>query len=166
MAKETERKFLVRDDTWLALTAGARHIVQAYVALDGPASLRVRITDDARAELAIKMSNGQITRDEFEYAIPLAEARELIAASRGRLIEKIRFLVPFRGYEWEVDEYRGVLSGLVVAEVELAGERDDPPIPAWIGREVTGDGAWSNAALATSGLPEPVMREFAGGTVG
>lgn len=162
MAKEIERKFLVENDTWRALAAGERHIVQAYLALDGPVSLRVRIVGDATANLTVKSGTAQLSRDEFEYSIPLTDARELIRASRGRVIDKTRFLVPFEGFEWEVDEYRGGLSGLVVAEVELADERDDPPIPPWVGREVTGDGGWSNAVLATKGRPEPVVREVAG----
>ena len=154
MALEIERKFLVENGGWRAAVETSSRIVQAYVALDGEVSLRVRIRDDAKARLTVKLGLSGQTRDEFEYAIALEDARRMVAASRNRLIEKTRHTVPYEGFVWEIDAYHGALEGLVIAEVELQSETDDPPLPAWIGREVTGDNAWSNARLAVKGLPE------------
>jgi len=154
MAKEIERKFIVDSNAWRAAAATSKSIVQAYVAIDGDTSVRVRISDGAEARLTLKSGSSGMTRDEFEYPIPLADARELVAASRGRLIAKTRHIVTLDGFDWEVDVFEGSLAGLVVAEVELASEDDEPTLPPWLGREVTGDPAWTNAMLATDGWPK------------
>ena len=155
MALEIERKFLVENGGWRAAVEESRHIVQAYVALDGDVSLRVRITDRERARLTVKYGQNSMTRDEFEYPIPLDDARKMVAMS-SRLVEKTRHIISFEGFVWEVDVYEGALAGLVIAEVEMQSETDDPAMPRWLGREVTGDKAWSNATLAVKGLPESV----------
>lgn len=154
MAKEIERKFIVDSDAWRAAAETSKAIVQAYVAIDGDTSVRVRISDGAEARLTLKAGAAGITRDEFEYPVPLEDAREMVAASRGRLIEKTRHIIPLGGFVWEVDVFEGALAGLVVAEVEMRSEEDDPVLPPWLGREVTGDPAWTNAMLATDGWPE------------
>jgi adenylate cyclase len=153
MATEIERKFLVSGDGWRSVTEGSRYIVQAYVALDGPVSLRVRIVDDARALLTVKIGVSQLSRDEFEYPIPMSDARTMIAAAGGRIVEKTRHAIGLGGFVWEVDVYAGALAGLVIAEVEMRSEDDDPVLPDWLGREVTGESDWSNAVLAVRGLP-------------
>ncbi|WP_425419870.1 CYTH domain-containing protein [Oricola indica] len=154
MAREIERKFLVGSDAWRSEVETSRHIVQAYVALDTNTSVRVRISDGRKARLTVKFGLSHMVREEFEYEIPVEDARQMVSASRGRLVEKTRYHVRHEGFVWEVDEYAGALAGLVIAEVEMQSEDDAPALPAWLGREVTGDGAWSNARLAVNGLPE------------
>ncbi|MFB2604830.1 CYTH domain-containing protein, partial [Rhizobium phaseoli] len=90
-----------------------------------------------------------ITRDEFEYDIPIADAEELLQNAIGVVIEKTRYRVPHQGFIWEVDVFAGEHRGLVFAEVEMTSETDDPALPSWLGREVTGDFRYSNQALAT-----------------
>lgn len=158
MAKEIERKFIVAGNGWQASVETSKTIVQAYVAVDGDTAVRVRISDGDKARLTLKTGGAGMTRDEFEYPVPLPDAHEMVAASRGRLIEKTRHIVNFGGFAWEVDVFEGALAGLVVAEVELASETDDPALPGWLGREVTGDPAWTNAMLAIHGLPEGLER--------
>tara|TARA_R110002020_G_scaffold34066_22_gene103677 strand:+ start:7196 stop:7672 length:477 start_codon:yes stop_codon:yes gene_type:complete len=153
MALEIERKFLVDNDAWRGVVETSKAIVQAYVAVDGGTSLRVRIYDDTSARLTVKVGVSEMTRHEYEYSIPLADARAMAETSRGRLIEKTRHLVHVEGFVWEVDVYEGRLAGLVTAEVEMGSESDDPALPPWLGREVTGDPAWTNAMLAISGRP-------------
>lgn len=155
MALEIERKFLVQNDAWRSAVETSSRIVQAYVALDHGVTVRVRIRDDSRARLTVKLGLSGMVRDEFEYPIPLADARRMVAAS-DRLVEKTRHTITFKGFVWEIDAYEGDLSGLVIAEVELRAETDEPALPAWVGRELTGDNAWSNATLATRGMPEEV----------
>lgn len=153
MALEIERKFLVENDAWRNTVESSKAIVQAYVAIDGDTSMRVRISDETQAELTVKVGVSDMTRHEFEYLIPVADAHAMAQASRGRLIEKTRHILTIDGYVWEIDVYAGRLSGLVTAEVEMRSESDNPALPSWLGREVTGDAAWSNAMLAMNGRP-------------
>jgi adenylate cyclase len=148
MAKEIERKFLVRSDVWRAHVSQASSFVQGYILSDTDRSLRVRIKDDVSATLTIKFGHVGLTRDEFEYNICLSDAREMIAKSLGHVIEKTRYHVEYGGYLWEVDVFEGIHAGLVVAEVELDDASEDPPLPPWIGKEVTGDKRYSNQWLA------------------
>lgn len=157
MAKEIERKFLVVDDSWRAVANSATPLRQAYVSANGDRSVRVRIANEEKARLTIKIGKAAMVRDEFEYDIPLADAEELITLCIGNVIEKVRYTVRFADHLWEIDVFEGAHRGLVIAEVELKSETEDPQLPAWIGREVTGDRRYSNQALASERLkPERV----------
>ena len=92
------------------------------------------------AIIAIKGPRSGISRDEFEYEIPLADAERMLSGiCRGDTLEKERFFVEASGAVWQVDVYGGVLAGTVIAEIELVRESDTPALPSWIGREVTSD---------------------------
>lgn len=149
MAKEIERKFLVRTDGWRAKTVSKAILKQAYVASMDDRSVRVRVLDGESARLTMKIGRSSMTRDEFEYDIPVADAEELMESAIGIVIEKTRYRVPHEGFVWEVDVFGGPHRGLIIAEVEMKSESDAPPLPAWLGREVTGDFRYSNQALAT-----------------
>ncbi|HEX5047452.1 MAG TPA: CYTH domain-containing protein [Gammaproteobacteria bacterium] len=136
MGREIERKFLVSGDAWRAEAAERAPMSQGYIARSDRNSVRVRLAGE-RAWLNIKSGGLVASRHEFEYAIPPADARELLDLAIGPLIVKTRHLVPFGGFEWEVDEFHGANQGLVVAEIELDDERQEFPRPAWIGAEVT-----------------------------
>jgi len=149
MAKEIERKFLVRSDGWRSAVETKSILKQGYIASMDDRSVRVRILDGNSARLTIKIGRSAITRDEFEYDIPVADAKELLQNAIGIVIEKTRHRVPYEGFVWEVDVFAGEHRGLVIAEVEMTAETDNPALPAWLGREVTGDFRYSNQALAT-----------------
>lgn len=149
MAKEIERKFLVRSDGWRSAVETKSVLRQGYIASMDDRSVRVRILDSRKARLTIKIGRSAIIRDEFEYDIPVAEAEELLQNAIGIVIEKTRYRVPHEGFVWEVDVFTGEHRGLVIAEVEMNAETDKPALPAWLGREVTGDFRYSNQALAT-----------------
>lgn len=149
MAKEIERKFLVRGDAWRSDVETKSVLKQGYIASMDDRSVRVRILDGKLARLTIKIGRSAITRDEFEYEIPVADAEELLQTAIGIIIEKTRHRVPHEGFVWEVDVFTGAYRGLVIAEVEMQAETDQPKLPSWIGREVTGDFRYSNQALAT-----------------
>lgn len=136
MPREIERKFLLKTDAWRALAHRNRAMSQGYIAGNERASVRVRIAGD-EAWLNIKCGGFVASRAEFDYSIPLADARELLAAGSRGLVEKTRYWVRHGDFEWEVDEFHGHNAGLVVAELEL--EREDAPFPRpdWIGDEVT-----------------------------
>lgn len=149
MAKEIERKFLVRGEAWRSAVASKSALKQGYVASMDDRSVRIRILDEKTARLTMKIGRGTLTRDEFEYEIPVSDADELLENAIGIVIEKTRYRVPYEGFVWEVDVFAGAHRGLIIAEVEMEAETDSPPLPAWLGREVTGDFRYSNQALAT-----------------
>ncbi|MDX8521085.1 CYTH domain-containing protein [Mesorhizobium dulcispinae] len=154
MGKEVERKFLVSDPAWRSLVEADIRIRQFYVAAQPGRTVRVRISDGSSAKLTLKFGDRARERDEFEYTIPLHEAEELKAFAVGRVIEKTRHHVRHRGYLYEVDVFGGVLSGLVVAELETLEDVPDEMLPDWLGREVTGESRFYNASLALGGIPE------------
>lgn len=152
MAKEIERKFLVATEGWRQHADKGIKLRQAYIVTMEDRSVRVRIHGNKWARLTIKIGKSSLVRNEYEYDLPMDDARELLTQAVGVVIEKRRFRVPHKGFTWEVDVYEGALEGLVVAEVEMKRETDLPSLPAWLGREITGDRRYSNQALATEGL--------------
>lgn len=148
MALEIERKFLVQGKQWQASADGGRRIRQAYLSNNAKNSVRIRIIDDTRAKLTIKSGYRGITRDEFEYEVPIKDARDLIHLRQSMIIDKVRYKVRFDNIVWEIDEFFGANAGLVIAEVELTGADQKIRIPTWVGREVTGDKRYNNSQLA------------------
>jgi CYTH domain-containing protein len=157
MAKEIERKYLVKNEGWRQAVSSSSEFLQAYIASGKDRSVRVRIMDGERAKLTIKVGRDLFARDEFEYDIPLADAEEMSGQALGVVLEKTRYKVPFEGHIWEVDVYGGTYAGLIVAEVEMEDEKVQPVVPEWIGKEVTGDRRYSNAVLATEDLSEELV---------
>lgn len=145
MAIEIERKFLVSGDGWRH--ALAVYYSQGYLSRAKERTVRVRIAGD-EAFLTIKGISSGASRAEFEYAIPLQDARELLGLCEQPLIEKYRRRIPFAGYVWEVDEFLGASEGLVVAEIELPSEDAPFTKPDWVGEEVTSDPRYFNSALS------------------
>jgi adenylate cyclase len=147
VAQEIERKFLVRNDSWKTGLQGVS-CCQAYLATDERVTVRVRILGDA-GYLTIKGKSVGLARDEFEYPIPLADARVMLETlSSGGIVDKIRYTVEAHGMLWDVDEFLGANSGLVLAEVELDDEGQEIVLPEWAGEEVTGDARYYNSRLA------------------
>ncbi len=152
MAREIERKFLVTGEGWREAVTASRRIRQFYLARTDDATVRVRITDDAAARFTVKGTGSGASRDEYEWDIPLAEARAMEALRTGRTIVKTRHLVPTGELTWEVDVFE---HGLVLAEIELPSEEVAFDRPGWIGTEVTGDPRYYNAAMALGGASAP-----------
>lgn len=148
MAKEIERKFLVKDDRFKALGNG-EHIRQGFLSTDKERVVRVRIRG-GKAWLTVKGMSAGATRAEFEYSIPLRDATYLLDRLCLRpTIEKYRYLAPHAGFTWEVDEFLGDNEGLVLAEIELPSENTPFELPDWIGEEVTGDPRYYNSNLVS-----------------
>ncbi|MDR1490367.1 MAG: CYTH domain-containing protein [Desulfovibrio sp.] len=143
---EIERKFLPAGESWRGLASG-RPIRQGYLCLEPERTVRVRMSCD-RACLAIKGKNRGAARIEFEYPISLPDAEYMLEHLALRpLVEKLRYSIPFAGLVWEVDEFLGENSGLVLIEVEIASEDAEFVKPDWAGVEVTGDTRFYNANL-------------------
>ncbi len=147
MALEIERKFLVRSDAWRENASNASGLRQVYLATTDKASIRVRVIDDATARLTIKSSNTDLSREEFEYTVPVDDALALMPLGVGTAIEKVRYSVPVEGLLWDVDVFEGANAGLVLAEIELEHAAQDVAVPDWIGTEVTGDPKYYNSNL-------------------
>ena len=153
MAKEIERKFLVTNDSYRHMATSSSHIEQGYLSRDPEATVRVRVRDD-RAFLTVKGRNHGMVRDEWEYPIPVGDARIMLRrCARGSILQKRRYLVPFEGFTWEVDEFGGDHAGLVVAEVELPSADTVAPLPPFVGEEVTGDDVTSISFNITEFVP-------------
>jgi adenylate cyclase len=147
MPLEVERKFLIRDSSWRREVRNSLRLRQGYLPCERTAAVRVRIEGE-RAFLNIKSATLDITRREYEYEIPAAEAQELLDHLCQRpLIEKTRHLVEHAGQVWEIDEFEGDNAGLVVAELELDGVDAAFERPAWLGPEVSDDPRYYNASL-------------------
>ncbi len=148
MGVEIERKFLVASDSWQSEATRVRHLVQGYLPTNRRVSVRVRVSDDS-AVLTIKGETSGITRPEFEYAIPVADAEQMLGAlARPGVVDKHRHDVLHAGRRWEVDVFHGDNAGLVLAEVELESAEDELELPTWVGQEVSDDPRYFNAALA------------------
>ncbi|HEY1071129.1 MAG TPA: CYTH domain-containing protein [Thermomonas sp.] len=155
MGIEIERKFLPRNDGWRAAAHKVVPMAQGYLndlaLVDSgamQASVRVRIEGDA-AFLNIKSRELGARRQEFEYPVPVAEARALLQLCVGGLVEKHRHYVEHAGHLWEVDEFLGDNAGLVVAEIELDAEDAAFTKPDWAGPEATYAQRYYNLALAS-----------------
>lgn len=147
MGIEIERKFLVIGDTWREAAAPGMRYRQGYLSTDPRNSVRVRVCGD-EAWLNIKSAVVGIARREYEYGIPAAEGHEILEELCVKpLIEKTRFIVEYGGVVWEIDEFEGDNTGLVIAEVELESAGDALTLPPWVGEDVSGDVRYYNQRL-------------------
>ena len=143
---EIERKFLLSSDAWRALGVPIRY-TQGYLNRIPGRTVRVRIAGD-RAYLTIKGPPHNLARAEFEYQVPLDDARYMLEHLCERPhIDKMRRRIPVGAHVFEVDEFLGDNAGLVVAEVELQHQSEPFERPAWLGTEVTSEARYSNSNL-------------------
>ena len=150
MADEFERKYLVTDPHLLDGRAGVR-MEQGYLPVEAPTSVRIRLTDDGiapQAWLTIKQGRSARHRLEFEYPIPVSDARTLLDASCGRRrIRKTRYRIAHAGHDWEVDRFEEDNAPLTIAEIELPASDADFDLPPWVGTELTDDARLLNVNL-------------------
>jgi adenylate cyclase len=146
MAKEIERKFLVDPARLGALVDGTR-IRQGFINTSNRAVVRVRLAGQG-AWLTLKGRSEGAVRTEFEYEIPIQDAQQIIEEMcDDRVVTKTRFRRDYADHLWEIDVFEGANAGLIVAEVELAGELDNLQLPDWVTGEVTGDQRYYNVNL-------------------
>ena len=146
MAKEIERKFLIKRELWQPQNQG-QEIRQGYLSLDPERTVRVR-TKGAKGYLTIKGKNQGISRTELEYEIPYEEACQMLEELCLRpLVEKTRYLEQHGQQLWEIDIFAGDNEGLAVAEAELPSEDTALALPIWIDREVSGEVRYYNSSL-------------------
>ena len=153
MSLEIERRFLVIGQGWRKAPSALYR--QGYLHAEAGCTVRVRLIEapeGARARLTIKGASSPdgLVREEFEYAIPPEDALSLLALARCGMVEKRRHVLEVDGLQWEVDEFLGENSGLILAEIELGSPEQPFSRPDWLGEEVTADSRYSNAWLAVS----------------
>lgn len=147
MPIEIERKFLVSGTNWRQ-SEGVRYR-QGYLNLDKERTVRVRLTEK-QAFLCVKGISTGASRSEFEYEIPTDDAEQLLKLCTGSTIQKVRHTMICAGTKWEIDEFLGDNTGLVIAEVELESENQFFEKPEWVGMEVTHDPRYFNSNLAVN----------------
>ncbi|MCK5682334.1 CYTH domain-containing protein [bacterium] len=147
MPIEIERKFLLLDESWRLQADAGTEMRQGYLSNNTKSSIRVRISGE-QANLNIKSATPGCVRSEYEYEIPLTEATEMLDdLCHEALIEKVRYLVVWSGFTWEIDVFAGANQGLVVAEIELEELDQEFPRPVWLGREVSDEIRYYNSHL-------------------
>jgi adenylate cyclase len=154
MPVEIERKFLLSDEGWRAVVSRSEKIIDGlFIAAEGRKA-RVRLYPD-RATLTLKGARDELARAEYEYEIPSADAAELIASHCGdHVVVKTRHHVPHGGRVWQIDEYEGLLAGVVIAEIEVECENASVDLPEWIGAEVSHDPTYRKINLLSARLAE------------
>ena len=146
MGTEIERKFLVKGNGYKK-NAKSKTYRQGYFSTSLKHTVRVR-TVGKKGFITVKGKKTGITRLEFEYEIPFADAEVMLdSLCEKPLIEKTRYVVNYKGMIWEIDEYFGENAELVVAEVELKSEDQPVSYPPWVGKEVSDDNRYANSNL-------------------
>ena len=146
MGKEIERKFLV-DQSTLPSDINGTEYSQSYISINESGVVRVRIKEKI-AVLTIKSGGLEISRDEFEYEIPLEDAKALQNIFNNEIIYKTRYNIIYKGKKWEVDQFHKQNKGLWIAEIELESEEESFDVPEWVLEEVTGDEKYYNSNLS------------------
>jgi adenylate cyclase len=146
MAVEIERKFLVDVNALPDLGQGL-YISQGYIETTGKTTVRARVKGN-KGFITLKGESVGMSRLEFEYEIPAAEAREIISLlCAGKSVEKTRYEYKVLNHIWEIDFFSGENEGLIVAEVELSDEAEQVIMPQWVTEEVTGQVKYYNVNL-------------------
>lgn len=147
MAIEIERRFLVDGDGWRELADDAADICQGYLSTDKNRVVRVRCSD-GMGYITIKGLKQQSSAVEFEYEIPVGQAKEMIESLSVGVVNKVRHTIAIGDLVWQVDEFSDENAGLIIAEVELDSESQEIDLPDWLGTEITQDCRYANSSLA------------------
>lgn len=144
---EIERKFLVDRKLWESLEKPVgKDIKQGYFISNKQFSVRVR-TKGTKGFFTVKGTLEGIARDEYEYEIPFNDAIEMLQKYAKPYLEKTRYEIEFAGKTWEIDEFHGSLSPLLLAEVELDTVDEEVQLPAWVTKEVSTDPDYFNSSI-------------------
>ena len=150
MSQEIERKFLLVNDSWKEDAELGTLYEQGYLISDSEKSVRARIAGD-KGFLTIKSkaNEGGFSRAEFEYEIPLDDAKEIFnTLTLPGKIKKTRYKIPTGKHVWEIDVFHEDNDGLITAEIELLSEDEFFEKPQWVGEDVTFDNRYTNGILA------------------
>lgn len=149
MGVEIERKFLVSSTKFKQEYDTKTYIKQGFLNSNKNRVVRVRINGD-KGFLTIKGKSNETgtTRFEWEKEITVEDAKNLLNLCEDGIIEKYRYLIKVDHKTFEVDEFLGDNSGLIIAEIELTSENEKFEKPHWLGIEVTGKNKYYNSNLS------------------
>lgn len=144
---EIERKFLINEENWNKLKKPEPvSIKQGYISVNPNCTVRVR-TKGKKGFMTIKGMTVGISREEFEYEIPIQEAEKMLSLFADKRILKDRYEIKVKGKTWEVDVFLDALAPLILAEIELESEDEIVEKPNWVGKEVSDDPEYYNSNL-------------------
>lgn len=159
MATEHEHKFVIHSIPKKYLTNPVS-IRQGYLHAVFQANTRIRIKGD-KGFLTIKGIRKGLTRKEFEYEIPLADAEDMLTSfvAPNRQIHKTRYRYEFEGQTLEIDVFEGANKGLILAELELSDPNQSYRLPDdWQFTVATGNSPYYNEALSQNPLSDMKMK--------
>ena len=149
MGIEIEHKFLVKNDSYRSMAVSESEIMQGFLSRVPERTVRVRARGD-KGFITIKGKGSGAAHPEFEYEVPLDDAKQMLSMCEPPVINKTRYIVMHDGNRWEVDEFHGELQGLVIAELEVVSEEYRFSLPPFVGLEVTGDRRYYNSQLGVA----------------
>lgn len=148
MATEIEHKYLVTSNEYIQQATSSTYFRQGYLSTDKNCVVRIRIAGN-KAFMTVKGANHGATRNEYEIEIELHMAQSMLDnLCQSPIIEKTRYILPYKGHTWEIDLFHGENEGLTIAEIELSSETEKYEKPTFIGEEVTGIPLYYNSNLA------------------
>lgn len=147
MTMEIERKFTVDSNKWAEVEKPQPiRIAQSYLSSTPECTVRVRLKAE-KAYLTIKGKTSGISRSEFEYEVPVSEAKEMMETLSNKTLSKLRYEIKVGNHLWEVDVFEGKLAGLIIAEIELSSEDEVFELPDWVVEDVSHDVQYYNSNL-------------------
>jgi len=149
MGIEIEHKFLVKNDSYRSMAVSESEIMQGFLSRIPERTVRVRVRGD-KGFITIKGKGSGAAHPEFEYEVPLDDAKQMLSLCEPPVINKTRYIVMHDGNRWEIDEFHGELQGLVIAELEVVSEEYRFSLPPFVGLEVTGDRRYYNSQLGVA----------------
>lgn len=148
MATEIEHKYKVTGNEYIQGAVSSTCFRQGYLTTQKECVVRVRIAGE-RAYLTIKGENKGASRAEYEIEIAQDMAQSMLdTMCQSPIIEKTRYIYPYKGHTWEIDHFLGDNEGLVIAEIELKSEEESYEKPPFLGQNVTGIARYYNSNLA------------------
>ncbi len=154
MAREIERKFLIKAIPENFDKYTGSKIVQGYLVITDETEIRLRKKDHQFFQ-TVKTGSG-LSRGEYEIQLTEKQFNSLWQLTEGKRVEKTRYEIIYKNKTIELDIYEGNLKKLITAEVEFNSEEEsrkfDPP--DWFGEEITSDKGYKNQYLAINGIPD------------
>ena len=153
MAREIERKFLVKKLPAIPENIDNHVIQQGYIFISEKMEIRIRKIGGIYFQ-TIKTGEG-LSRGEYEIELSSDHFDLLWPLTEGKRVEKTRFEIEYANRLIELDIYSGNLEGLYTAEVEFPSETKSKKFtpPEWFGEEITLDSRYKNKNLALLRIP-------------
>ncbi len=142
---EIERKFTIKKLPDNLEQYDKKEIEQGYLCTEPV--VRVRRSND-KYYMTYK-GGGMMCREEYNLPLTKEGYEHLVAKHDGRLIQKTRYLIPYRKYTIELDVFHGDLAPLIMAEVEFDSEEEALAFegPDWFDEDVTQDPRYHNSNM-------------------